>query len=96
MIEFVERTEIFDIPVLITGYQNNINQSVLKKIVAKAKQGPTSILRAVLNRAISQVELKNAKKRFPKYRANYQIKKFSDSKLSALKGHGRSLKCSLR
>ena len=90
LIEFVESNEVFDNPTLITGYKNTNNHSVLKKVIGKFKQSPIktfdSLLKVVLMKVISRVELKIAKKRFPEYRSNYQIEKLNEFKVINVEG----------
>ena len=90
LIEFVESNEVFDNPTLITGYKNTNNDSVLKKVIGKFKQSPIktfdSLLKVVLMKVISRVELKIAKKRFPEYRSNNQIEKLNEFKVINVEG----------
>ena len=90
LIEFVETNEVFDNPVLITGYKNNKKELAFKKVIAKFGQSPSklfgSISRAVLMKVISRIELKNAKKRFPGYRANHQIQKLCEFNVVSVEG----------
>ena len=90
LIEFIQKNDIFDTPVLITGYKKNIKKSTFQKIVVKIKQGPSrlfdSLCRTVLTWIITMLELKILKKRFPKYRTNRQIQKLNDCKIVSVKG----------
>lgn len=90
LIEFINSEDIFDAPVLITGYKNEIRGSIFSKITAKAKAHPTrvfdALLRGVFARIICWVELKKTKKRFQKYKANCQIKNLSEFKIVNVEG----------
>lgn len=90
LIEFIESNEAFNNPVLITGYKNNNNDSVLKRVIGKFKQSPSKsfdvLLSAVLMRVINRIELKIAKRRFPGYGSRHQIEKINELKVVNVEG----------
>ena len=90
LIELVHDNDSFDTPTLITGYKNIDHQTYLEKIVKKFKKNPIrffdQILRAILYRFIYGVEIKSAKKCFPKYRANKDIQDLNKLKIVNVKG----------
>lgn len=91
LIEFVDAHESFESLVLITGYQKKPkNQSVARKLTTKFKQGPgnflNSLLKTILNKIITRIELKGAKRRFPGYRHNHQIKNIEKFKVVRVAG----------
>ncbi len=90
LIEFVEKNENFDNPILITGYNKNLNNSLIMRFFAKVKQPPTKffniLLKSALLKVISHIELKKTRKRFPKFKINHQIKKLTNFKIANVEG----------
>ena len=90
LIKFVDENQCFDNPVLITGYKEARQESRFRKIISKFKKKPVSffniVLKAILLRVISRVELKAAKKRYPGYSSNQKIKNVDDYKVVCVNG----------
>lgn len=91
LIEFVNQTELFDHPVIITGYNKTpVRKSIYRRIIDKAKLGPVKffklVLRIVLHKTIIMLEQKTVKRLFPKYNVNYKIKNLSKFNVVNVKG----------
>ena len=85
LIEFVDQNNIFEKPVIITGYKNNKKISFLKKFFTKTQKNPKKIfslvIRHILCKIIYKIELKRVKINFPKYSIKYPIKNLNTTRL---------------
>ena len=91
LIEFVDQTNDFDRPIIITGYKRPApEKSLFQKVIDKAKQGPNKFLDAFiwlfLHKLIRILEEKTAKRVFPKYLSNYKIKNIDELKITSING----------
>ena len=90
LIEFVDTNNNFDGPVIITGYRDNITETIFNKIIKIFGLRPSNfvdnIFKVMFNRIINIVELKNTKRRYPKYQANYKIKELSKFTVISIEG----------
>jgi hypothetical protein len=91
LIEFVDQTNDFDRPIIITGYQRPTpKKSIFRKVIDKAKQGPSkfidSIIWLFLHKLVRILEEKTAKRIFPKYLSNYEIKNINELKIITIEG----------
>ena len=83
VIEFVDQSNDFDRPIIITGYKRPPSKkSIFQKLIDKARQGPNKFLGAFLwyflHQLIRNLEEKTAKRVFPKYLSNYEIKNIDE------------------
>lgn len=91
LIEFVNQTNDFDRPIIITGYKKPVpKKSIYRKVIDLAKKGPNKFLDAILclflRKLISILEEKTAKRVFPKYLINYEIKNIDELKIITIEG----------
>lgn len=90
LIDFVNESQYFDNPILITGYKEKNQRCALRKVASKIHKDPikniSTLLRSILIGIISTLELKNARKRYPGYRNNKKIKNLDDCKVVYVNG----------
>lgn len=90
LIEFVHTNPNFFQPVLITGYSEKKQKSIVKKVISKLIENPVGFfnraLKSIFVKIISRLELQNAKKRYPGYRHNQLIKNLDEYKVVKVNG----------
>ncbi|MDA9947533.1 hypothetical protein N9D73_00805 [Planktomarina temperata] len=90
LIEFIDNSDFFARPTIITGYGNEHCSSKIQKLKSSLEQGPKSfvnqITKSLLYRLIRKIELKHVRKTYPNYRRNEKIKNLDNFDIVNVQG----------